>query len=263
LSLLPTDFTSHFIKFASPDSLVPVTTKRHPEPVTDLLDQTDLPALFSVYKMSETATMNINSDEISLTDRDLVSLYLSYPDMQQSDHHEDPYADPLHVPFTSSSPASSPPPAHLHSSPPSKLSRYASPISSPLAPSDIIPYSDLTAAPIEEGIEVLAAEFDATLNSSNLSEERAEFLADMKSTMMLITAILLSKTGKITTDLDSVRQVRMMAERLTSSLRKEQEAVAREVKAAESVLEFTAFSARPGVEDLWSNYIQMADLIVE
>jgi hypothetical protein len=228
--------------------------------------RSEVRAIFlQIQVMSENAAPKFDHDEIGLTDLDLVSLYLRYPDMQQSDHdsQDDVYAQPPLAPIPNSSPESSPQSTQLYSSPLPNPTGYESPTSSPLGPSDIIPFPALAIATNEQEVEDLTTLFDLTLRPYDVPKETAELLAEMKSMMVMMGSMLFSVAGEVSTDLETIWRVKSDANRLILSLKKARCLVEEEIDAAESILQLAPFTVQPGLEDLWTNYKQMAELIIQ
>lgn len=215
--------------------------------------------------MAENATLELDHDEMSLTDFNLVSLYLQYPDMQRADDAflDGCSEDPSSVALTASSPESSPPSAHLSSSPLPNVTRYESPASSPLSPPDIIPFPALTILPNEQEVDELSTRFDATLNSYDIPQHTAEFLAEMKSVIATMGTLLFFGGQDLTSDLERFRRVISAGNWLMMSLRQAQDIFQEEIDAIEAILELAPFTVRPAPKDLWVNYRQMAALIIQ
>jgi hypothetical protein len=203
-------------------------------------------------------------DEIALADRELFSLYLRYPEMEQSDDslHEEVDGETSSFFITSSSPESSPQSAQISSSPPT-LARYESPTSSPLGSPDSIPFPTLTIPANEEEVEALTTHFDLTLRSHEISQDTAKVLAEMKTVIVMMSLALFSTTGAMSTDLGSFWRVESAATWLLSVLKPARKAIDREIDAIENILQLAPFTVRPSPEDLWTNYKQMAELIIE
>jgi hypothetical protein len=203
-------------------------------------------------------------DEIALADRELFSLYLRYPEMEQSDDslHEEVDGETSSFLITSSSPESSPQSAQISSSPPT-LARYESPTSSPLGSPDSIPFPTLTIPANEEEVEALTTHFDLTLRSHEISQDTAKVLAEMKTVIVMMSLALFSTTGAMSTDLGSLWRVESAATWLLSVLKPARRAIDREIDVIENILQLAPFTVRPSPEDLWTNYKQMAELIIE
>jgi hypothetical protein len=215
--------------------------------------------------MPEHGALTFEIEDIALTDHDLFSLYLKYPEMHQSDGEIQDALDAEH-PFailTTTSPQSSPQSTQLYSSPLAHRARYETPTSSPLGPPDIIPFPGLTIAANEQEVEDLTTQFDLTLKSADIPEYTAELLMEMKSNIVVMATFLFSVSGEISGDLENVLRVQSAANWLISSFRQAQTAVEDEIDAVESILQLAPFTVRPAVEDLWANYKQMAELIIE
>lgn len=215
--------------------------------------------------MPERSSIILEYDDLDLTDRDLFSLYLRYPDMQASDqssHGEEDAESPL-APLTNSSPDSSPQSTQIYSSPLPHPIRYESPTSSPLGPPDIVPFPALIIAANEPEVDELTAQFDLGLRSHELSEETGEFLLEAKSNIVVMGSILFSSTGGISDAPENIWRVRSTARWLTLSFKCACHVIGKEIRAAESILQFAPFTVRPASEDLWTNYKQMAELIIE
>jgi hypothetical protein len=204
------------------------------------------------------------NDEMALTDRELFSLYLRYPEMEQSDDsfHEVVDGETSSVLITTSSPESSPQSAQLHSSPPT-LTRYESPTSSPLGSPDSIPFPTLTTPTNEEEVEVLTSHFDLALRSHDIPQDTAKVLAEMKSVIVMMGLSLFTATGAISTDFGSIWRVKSAVAWLISVLKPARKAIEQEIGGIESILQLAPFTVRPSLEDLWTNYKQMAELIIE
>lgn len=215
--------------------------------------------------MSENDPLDFDIDRIALTDRDLFSLYLKYPDMLQSDEdfHDGVYEESPLGPLTTSSPESSPQSSQLNNSPLPNLTRYETPVSSPLGPSDITPFPALAIVANEQEVDELTIRFDQTLKSDDISDDTGKFLTEMKSIIMMMGSILFSATGEVSTELETVWRVKSAANWLILSLNRARAAVEREVHAFETILQLAPFTVRPALEDLWTNYKQMAELIIQ
>ncbi len=215
--------------------------------------------------MTEHAAIDLENEELALTDRDLVSLYLRYPEMEETDHDFQDEVDVGHplVPIITSSPESSPPSTQFYSSPLPNTTRYETPTSSPLGPPDSIAFPALAIAAKEQEIEELTAQFDLILKSDEIPKDTAELLAEMKSVIVLMGAILFSASGEVSANLENVRRVESAAHWLILSLKQARDVIEEEITAIESVLELAPFTVRPAAEDLWTNYKQMGEVIIE
>jgi hypothetical protein len=210
------------------------------------------------------ATLNFDAEEIALTDRELFSLYLRYPEMPSDQQYHDE-CDPDRLPelVSSSSPASSPPSIIHHSSPPSNLTRCETPASSPLGPPDIIPFPAFMVNADEEEVDELTTQFDLALRSSHVPKDTAEYFAETKSIIINMGGVLFSASGDISANLQNVALVKSSTEWLILCLNQAHDAVGKEIRAIESMLCLAPFTVRPAVEDLWTNYKQMAELIIQ
>jgi hypothetical protein len=88
-------------------------------------------------------------------------------------------------------------------------------------------------------------------------------LAEMKTVIVMMSLALFSTTGAMSTDLGSFWRVESAATWLLSVLKPARKAIDREIDAIENILQLAPFTVRPSPEDLWTNYKQMAELIIE
>jgi hypothetical protein len=204
------------------------------------------------------------NDEMALADRELFSLYLRYPEMEASDDNfqDEVDEDAPSVLVTTSSPESSPQSAQIYSSPPT-LTHYESPTSSPLGSPDSIPFPTLPIPTNEEEVEALTTHFDLILRSHEIPQDTIKVLAEMKNVIVMMGLTLFSATGEMSTDFASIWRVKSAANWLTSVLKPAGEAIDQEIDDIESILQLAPFTVRPALEDLWTNYKQMAELIIE
>ncbi len=215
--------------------------------------------------MSERASISFANNDLALTERDLFSLYLRYPEMDQSDHNleDGDNAESTLASMTTSSPESSPQSALLNSSPPSNATNYESPASSPLGPSDSIPFPDLAVAANDGEVEELCVHFDRTWRSRGIPEDTAESFAEIKSVILGMGSVLFTATGDVSTEPENIWHINSSAGWLISVLEHVTVAVDMEIDAVQSILHCAPFTIRPALEDLWTNYKQMAELIIE
>ena len=215
--------------------------------------------------MPERASIGCANDDLALTDRDLFSLYLRYPEMEQINVNleDGDYAEPLLASITTSSPDSSPQSAQLDSSPPSNQTYYESPASSPLGPSDSIPFPDLAIAANDEEVEELSVHFDLTRRSHEIPERTARLFAEIKSVILGMGSILFTTAGEVSTEPENLWRINSIADWLISLLRQAGIAVDMEIDDIQTILQLAPFTIRPALEDLWTNYKQMAELIIE
>jgi hypothetical protein len=214
--------------------------------------------------MPENAAINVEFEELALTDRHLVSLYLQYPDMEQSEHdpQDEVHVDPQ-IPITTSSPESSPQSTKIYSSPLPDPTRYDSPASSPLSPPDSIPFPSLPVVANEQDVDDLTAQFDLALKSDEIPKRTAKYLAELKSILLTTGSTLFSASGEISTDPVNLWRVKSAACWVVLSLNHARTTVQQEIDAVKFILELAPFTVRPSLEDLWTNYKQMAELIIE
>lgn len=214
--------------------------------------------------LPEHVAVDLDNDEMALTDPDLVSLYLTYPEILQSDDDLPEKGDVAlpRLAITTSSPDSSPQSTEAHSSPPN-LTRYDTPVSSPLGPSDDGSFHALTITGNDQEVEDITAHFDLALKSDEIPDDAAELLAEMRSVVLMMGALLFSASGELTSDPENIRQVISAAKWLGKSLIQARRAVEKEIDAVASILQLAPFTVRPAPEDLWTNYKQMAELVIK
>ncbi|ERF74158.1 hypothetical protein EPUS_08897 [Endocarpon pusillum Z07020] len=215
--------------------------------------------------MPERSSIGCTNDDLALTDRDLFSLYLRYPEMEQLDVNLEggDYAEPLLASITASSPDSSPQSAQLDSSPPSNSTYYESPASSPLGPSDSIPFPDLAIAANDGEVEELSVHFDLTRRSHEIPERAAELFTEIKSAILSMGSILFTTTGEVSTEPENLWHINSIADWLISVLSRAGIAVDMEIDDIQTILQLAPFTIRPALKDLWTNYKQMAELIID
>jgi hypothetical protein len=186
--------------------------------------------------------------------------------MEPSDHDltDEDDLEPFLALLTTSSPEPSPLSTRHCSSPLPNPIRYESPTSSPLAPldNDNVPFPAPTIAANEREVEQLSIQFDLTLKSADIQNDTRGLLAEMKAVMVMMGSILSSGTGGLSSDSKHICRVKSAANWLILKLRQAQEVVQGEIHAVESILQLAPFTVCPKPEDLWTNYKQMAELIV-
>lgn len=215
--------------------------------------------------MPEHLAPHFDDEDMALTDPDLIALYLMYPEMQQRglEFSDEVYTGPPVLSITDSSPEYSSPSTQVHSSPLPNLTDYDTPTSSPLGPPDKGPFYALPIAADEQELDELTAQFDLSLKSNEIPDDATEVFAGMKSAIMTMKLLLFSATGALTSDAENIRRVISVANRLKKSLMQAQVAVEREINTIESILQLAPFTVRPAPEDLWTNFRQMAELIIQ
>lgn len=214
--------------------------------------------------MPEHTSSHLELEHIALADRDLFSLFLRYPEMPQPiDEPQDQIDVAPHTALlTTSSPVSSPS-SKFYSSPLPNLTRYETPTSSPLGPPDSVPLPDLPVAVNEEEVEELTTKFDASVKSDDVPNNTGDLMAEMKSMIVFMGTMLFSGRTGLSTDLENLWRVKSAADWLIQSLRHAEGVIQGEINAIETILQLAPFTVRPTPEDLWTNYKQMAELIVQ
>lgn len=180
-------------------------------------------------------------------------------DLKAAIHSRSPCAS-----LTTSSLSSSPLSVQHYSSPLSNANRYESPASSPLDPPEPILLYTLSLITDEQILDELTTRFDLTLRSARVPKNTAGLLAEMKSVTMMIRTMLPSGSRQILPiEVENLRRIKLAADWLISSLRQAQAAVQKEIMAIRAILQLAPFTTRPAPEDLWANYKQMAELILQ
>jgi hypothetical protein len=190
--------------------------------------------------MSQDAFPDYESDEIDLTNRELVSLFIQYPDMPHmpgdddaesavaSDFGEDVDISTLSDTTTRTTPLRNDPAALLGSRPMAEF-------------------------PV----------FMQRLNESNLPQKAIDYFKSLGHMILQIGRLLFPPTGNISVTQEDLQEARNICGHMISLLEPSCQRVNDQIDNIAYILTLAPFTAQPAPEDLWSNYKQMAELIIE
>ena len=176
------------------------------------------------------------SDEIDLTNRDLVSLFLQYPDLADdddestaaSDFGEDVDASILSNTTTHTTPLRNDPVPFLGSRPPPEFPAFIH-----------------------------------RLNESNLPKKAVDYLNSLGHMVLQIGRLLFPPTGNLSVKKHDLQEARILCRHMVSLLESSCERVNDQIDNVGYILTLAPFTVQPAPEDLWANYKQMAALIIE
>ena len=178
-----------------------------------------------------------DSDEIDLTDRDLVSLFLQYPDMPDdgdngspaaSDFGEDAGNSTLSDTTTRTTPLRNDPVPLLGSRP-------------------------LPEFPI----------FLQKLNESNLPQKAIDYFKALGHTILQIAELLFPLAGNVSVRKEDFQEAGDICCHMASLLESSCQRVNDQIDNVAYILTLAPFTVQAAPEDLWVNYKQMAELIIE
>ena len=204
-------------------------------PIIDLAYRLGTP-LRSTTTMSEETFPDYDSDEIDLTNRDLVSLFLQYPDMPDDDNEsaaasdfgEDADTSTLSDTTTRTTPLRNDPVALLGSR---ALSEFSA--------------------------------FTQRLNESNLPQKATDYFRSLGNMILQIGRLLFPPISNTSVTKQDLREASNLCRQMASLLESSCQRVTEQIDNVAYILTLAPFTVRPAPEDLWANYKQMAELIIE
>jgi hypothetical protein len=180
-----------------------------------------------------------NGDEIDLTNREFVSLFIQYPDMPDILDDDD------------------------ESTPTSDFGEGA----------DTSTWSDTTAhtTPLRnDPVALLGSrqlpEFPAfmqRLDKSNLPQKALDYFQSLGYMILQVSRLLFSPTGSLSVTREDLQVASNICLAMISLLKSSCQRVINQIDNVTYILTLAPFSVQPAPEDLWANYTQMADLIIE
>ena len=179
---------------------------------------------------------DFESDEIDLTNRDLASLFLQYPDLADDDNESAADSD-----FGEDVDASNLSNTTTHTTP---------------LRNDPVPLLGSRTPP----------EFPAfiqRLNESNLPAKAVVYLKSLGHMVLQIGRLLYSPTGNLSVKKQDLQEARILCRHMVSLLDSSCERVNDQIDNVGYILTLAPFTIQPAPEDLWANYKQMAALIIE
>ena len=192
--------------------------------------------------MPHSTASDSDSDGIDLTNRELVSLFIQYPDMVNLPGDDD-----------SQSGDSSDSEEDVDATTLSATTNHTTPLRNE-------PLTVLMVSPRP------AAEYPAflqRLNQSNLPKRAIDYFTALGQIILQIGQTLFPPTGNMSVNQDALEEVCNMSDHLVSLLESSCQRVNDQIDNIAYILTLAPFAVQPTPEDLWPNYKQMAELIVK
>lgn len=196
--------------------------------------------------MPQDASPDEGNDEIHLTNPELVSLYIQYPDMpDMSDGDDDDDDD------DDKSAAASDFGEDIDATTLSDTTTRTTPLRQDAA-------ALLGPRPVSE-FSILVQR----LNESNLPQKAIDYFRSIGTKILQIGRLLHPPTGNISVTKEDLGEARHICGGMISLLESSCQRVNDQIDNIAYILTLAPFTVRPAPEDLWSNYKQMAELIIE
>ena len=190
--------------------------------------------------MPQGASLDDDNDEIDLSTRELISLYIQHPNLPDmsddgdnqsaaaSDFGEDIDATTLSGTTTRTTPLRHDATALLGLRPQPEFSVFVQ-----------------------------------RLSESNLPQKAIDYFRSIGNQILQIGQLLFPPSGNISVTKEDLREARHICGRMISLLESSCQRVNGQIDNIAYILTLAPFTVRPAPEDLWSNYKQMAELIIE
>jgi hypothetical protein len=189
--------------------------------------------------MSQNPFPERDSDEIDLTNRELVSLFLQYPDMSDDDDDDDDSA-------TASNSGE-----EADSTTLSDTTTRTTPLRND-------PAAELGSRPLQ-----VFSVFSQRLDESNLPQKAIDYFRSLGYIIVHIGRLLFPPTSNIAVTKQDLLEASNKCGQLFSLLESSCQRVNEQIENVAYILTLAPFTVRPAPEDLWANYKQMAELIIE
>ena len=196
--------------------------------------------------MPHSTTHDPGSDEIALTDPGLISLIDQYPDIVEALNNEE-------IENQSRSPTRS------FTSEDEGQSTTLSDTTSQTTPPRNEP-----AEPVHSSRAI--AEFPRFLHeleTSNLPERAVEYLKALGYTVLEIGQTLFPPNGNIAVNRKDLQKIKNLCQHIVPLLEGSGRRVDDQIENIAHILTLAPFTIRPAPEDLWANYNQMAEVIIQ
>jgi hypothetical protein len=180
--------------------------------------------------MSQESFPDYDGDEIDLTNRELVSLFIQYPDMPDmpDDDDESAAASDFGEDATHTTPLRNDPVALLGSRPLPEFSV-----------------------------------FTQRLDESNLPQKAIDYFKSLGHMILQIGRLLFPPTGNMSVPKEDLQEAGNLCGLMVSLLESSRQRVNDQIDNVAYILTLAPFTVQPAPEDLWANYKQMAELIIE
>lgn len=180
-----------------------------------------------------------NSDEIGFTNREPVSLSIQYPDMPNmpdGDDESTPAADFGEDVDTSTS---------------SDKTTHTTPLrNDPVA---LLGSRQLPEFPA----------FMQRLNESNLPQKALDYFKSLGHMILQVSRLLFPPAGSLSVTREDLQEASNICRAMVSLLKSSCQRVNDQIDNVTYILTLAPFTVQPAPEDLWANYTQMAELIIE
>ena len=186
-------------------------------------------------------------DEIALTDRDLVSLYMKYPEMSLA------FDDELYQDHGNENTDGS---SEIYSSPTSSSASKSTTQTTPLHPSEPEPPQN-PSTDNEQYLVLLSL-----LQTADLPYHTHTYYATLGNRILRVGGLLFPTTGS-TSGLDKVTEICDHCRILVSSLQFSTSKVDEQLATLQFVTSLAPFNVTPQPQDLWTNFRQMAELLIK
>ena len=183
-----------------------------------------------------------DKDEIALIDRDLVSLYIKYPEMSLA-FDDELYHDQGNGTTDSSS--------EIFSSPASSLVSKSTTRTTPLRPEPQLISSN------HEPYDVLLT----SLQTADLPSNTHTYYASLGNRILQIGGLLYSAPG-VSPTLKDITEIPEHCRTLSAAFQFSSGKVDEQLATLNYVTALAPFNVNPQPEDLWSNFRQMAELLI-
>jgi hypothetical protein len=188
-----------------------------------------------------------DNDEIDLTNPELVSLYIQYPDMPDMPDDDDDDVDNDDDKSAAASDFGEDIDATTLSDTTTRTTPLRQDAAALLGPRPVSEFSILV----------------QRLSESNLPQKAIDYFRSIGTKILQIGRLLHPPTGNISVTKEDLREARHICGDVTSLLESSCQRVNGQIDNIAYILTLAPFTVRPAPEDLWSNYKQMAKLIIE
>jgi hypothetical protein len=188
--------------------------------------------------MSQDAFADYDGDEIDLTDKELMSLFVQYPDMPDEDDNESAAAS---EDFGEDADTSTWSDTTTHTTP-LRNDAVALPGSKPLPEFSV---------------------FMLRLNESSLPQHAIDYFRSLGHMILQIGWLLFPPSGNMSVTKENFREARDICGHMISLLESSGQRVKDQIDNVAYILALAPFTVQPAPEDLWTNYKQIAELIIE
>jgi hypothetical protein len=180
-----------------------------------------------------------NSDGIDLTDRELVPLFIQYPDMPDMPDDGD------------------------ESTPSSDFGEGADTSALLDTTTHTTPLRNDPAALPRSSLMPEFPAFMQRLNESNLPQKAFDYFKSLGHMILQVSRLLFPPTGSPSVTREGLQEASNICRTMISLLKSSCRRVNDQIDNVTYILTLAPFNVQPAPEDLWANYTQMAELIIE